>query len=235
MWTEEDIQNRWTKAKFECRLMRTGLASFRRSNQKRYELARVGWLRPGEVTLTLGRSILVLDRDDEELLRVPFRNISAVKVRSMSVDIQMFTALGQSLRSSAWFGVAKTALCILAALSMIDLSWGRLPSLVQRLPDVLAWSGVSVLTGLLLHLPFRFLPRAWRIEGRLWRMRFETMDGHCFSLLLDPGIRDQIVMHLRETGLVVYIDQERKTWLDRSWPLLKVCETFVRRWASDLF
>jgi hypothetical protein len=235
MWTEEEIHHRWTKTKFQCRLMRTGLASFLRSNHEHHELARVGRVTPGEATLTLGRSSLALDRDEVELLQVPFHNISAVKVRPMSVDMQMFMTLIQGFRSGAWFGIAKTVLFIFAALSVVDLSNVRLPSLLHHLPSMLAWSGISIVSGLFLHLPFRFLPHAWRIEGRLWRMRFETMDRRSFSLLIDPGNRDRVVPYLRAAGLVVYLDPGRETWLDRGWSMLKAGEASCKHWASELF
>ncbi len=233
MWTDEDIHNRWTKTKFQCRLMRTGLALFLRSNHEHPEIARVGRLTPGEVTLTLGRSSMALDRHEVELLQMPFHNISAVKVLPMSVDMQMFMALIQGFRSAAWFGIAKTALFIFTALTMADWSHVRMPVLVARLPSMLAWSGISIVAGLLLHLPFRFLPRAWRIEGRLWRMRFETMDRRSFSLLLDPGSRDRVVPLLRAAGLVVYLNPGRETLLDRGWSILKAGEAFIKRWADE--
>lgn len=233
MWTEEDIHNRWSKAKFESRLLRAGLASFARSNHEHHEIARVGRLTPGDVTLTFGRHTLVLDRDEVELLTVPYRNLSAVKVRSMSVDMQMFTILIQGFRSAAWFGIAKTALLVFTGLVIMNPRSIDLPILMYRLPSILAWSGISIVAGFLLHLPFRFIPHAWRIEGRMWRMRFEAMDGRAFSVLLDPDARDRVVPLLREVGLVVYVDPGRETWLDRGWTMLRICEKFVGRLADD--
>ena len=235
MWTEEQIHNRWTTAKFPCTLLKTGLGPLQRANRDRPEVARVGRLRPGAMTVTLGRSTLVLDRKEVEILEIPLRNISSVRVRPVSVDAQLMTLLLGAFRVSAWFGVGKAAFLVFSLIIMIDEPQVQLPRLAANLPYLLNSLAISGVVGLFLHVPFRFVPGLWRIEGRLWRARIETMDGHAFNLMLRRDHLDRIVPLLREAGLVVYVKEGRATLLDRGWAFRGLVMARCRRFVGEIF
>jgi len=124
---------------------------------------------------------------------------------------------------------------VLSAFFLIDDPLARLPRVLAHLPLLLAHAALSIPVGFLLFLPFRLLPGAWRIDGPMWRFRFEAMDGRAFNLLVGRRLRETLIHLLRETGLMVYSYPQRLTLLDRGWAVRRRCEAAIRRFCSEMF
>ena len=161
--------------------------------------------------LGVGPTCLTLDRDDAILMKVPLNTISAVQARPYSVAAQLWAALYKRTPLSTWASIIKTGMLLIAILFYI-----RAPQMTPQelVSYVLSSMGVSVT----IHLPAIFIPNAWRIEGRRWRLRLVAMDKRFFTLVMDSVVQQEFFDLLRASHLVVYVDPRAETWLDRKWP-----------------
>lgn len=228
-------RDHWPKAKFRCVLLAAGLKPFRRPGQEGLEVARVNRLRPGAMALRIGPSSLSLGHGQREMLGIPIRNLSRVEVIPFSVNMQLLGLLSGTLRTATWLGAAKGAFLVLSTLVFMDDPRVQIPYLLNHLPYLFIHLALLVPAGLLLDVPFRLLPGAWKIEGPMWRLRFEAMDGRAFNLLVGRQLLDTLVHLLRKTGLMVYVHPGRLTRLDRGWAVRGWCAAAIRRFCKEMF
>jgi hypothetical protein len=166
------------------------------------------------MSLRIGADCLTLDRDDVLLMKVPFNYIRAVEARPLSVASQLRSALFKRVPIFSWVAFAKTVLMLFAILVYV--------SSPQMNPQALAsYLMSSVGLSLAFHLPLVFIPNAWRIEGRRWRLRLIAMDDRSFTVVMDSVVQQEFFALLRASHLVVYADPRAETWLDRRWPKFK--------------
>lgn len=229
------ILEHWSKARFRCILLGSELRPFRRPGRERQEVARTDRLRPGEMMLAISPSSLRLTRAGRDRLNIPIRNLSRVEIHPVSVDAQLIALLSGVFRSATWLGTAKGAILVLSAFFLIDDPHLQILRWLNHLPLLLAHVALSIPFGFLLHLPFRLLPGAWRIDGPAWRLRFEAMDGRAFNLLVGRHLRDTLIDLLRKTGLTVYLYPHRLTLLDRGWATRMRCEAAIRSFCREIF
>ena len=228
-------RDHWPKAKFRCVLLAAGLKPFRRPGQEGREVARIDRLRPGAVALGIGPSSLSLGHGQREMLGIPIRNISCVEVHPFSVNTQLIGLLSGTIRTATWLGAAKGAFLVLSTLAVMDNPRVQIPFMLNHLPYLFAQFVLLLPVGFLLDVPFRLLPGVWKIEGPMWRLRFEAMDGRAFNLLVGRQLLDTLVRLLRKTGLMVYVHPGRLTLLDRGWAVRKRCEAAIRRFCREMF
>ncbi len=204
-------ESRWEEIRFPGELARPGIRNLRKNHHGLFWLNETGRIKTGRMMLRVGPTCLTLDRDDVILMKVPLNTISAVQARPYSVAAQLWAALYKRTPLSTWAAIIKTGMLLIAILFYV-----RAPQMTPQELGCYVLSSMGV--SLWIHLPTIFIPNAWRIEGRRWRLRLIAMNNCFFTIIMDSVAQQEFFDLLRASHLVVYVDPRAETWLDRKWP-----------------